>query len=162
MLALIWLGFGARVFRLGTQSLWLDEALSVVFSRPALRPMLSTIVNQDLHPPLYYLILHFWMRVVGQSEFAVRFPSVFEGLPVVAATYALGSAVLHRPADGGRSRVVGVLGAIFIAFSPFMVYYAQEARMYSLLATFGALSSLALWKVLRAVSSAGTLPPTAG
>lgn len=148
MLALLLLGFAARVWHLGTQSLWLDEALSVVFVRPSLRPMFSILVNQDLHPPLYYLLLHFWIRVAGQGEFAARFPSVVEGLPVVAATYALGSSVLRSKDGPERSRVVGVLGASFATVSPFLVYYAQEARMYSLLASLGVLSSLALWKLL--------------
>ncbi|HLZ07808.1 MAG TPA: hypothetical protein VKT80_04420, partial [Chloroflexota bacterium] len=49
---LIFLGFAARIWRLGDQSLWLDEALSVIFARPGLRDMYNILVTQDLHPPL--------------------------------------------------------------------------------------------------------------
>jgi len=194
--ALILLGFAARVWRIGYQSLWLDEALSVAFASPPLAKVFSTLASQDLHPPLYYLALHFWMKLAGQGEFAVRYVSLLFGLPAVPATYVLGHALFCRDvadqsdrsdqppnptlftvrgqdqtcsgekgsagqasrvpvslrilltAPCGRAAAIGVAGAFLVAFSPFLVYYSQEARMYSALATFSVLSSYALWKLL--------------
>jgi 4-amino-4-deoxy-L-arabinose transferase-like glycosyltransferase len=151
MIGLLLVGFGVRVWHLGTQSLWLDEALSVIFSRPNLRALLTILATQDLHPPLYYLVLHFWMRLVGSSEFAVRFVSVAFGLPAIPATFLLGSSLFAdstgRKRGFDRGRQVGLIAATLVALSPFLVYYSQEARMYSALATFGVLSSLALWRL---------------
>jgi uncharacterized membrane protein len=151
LVGLIFVGFALRVWRIGAQSLWLDEALSVVFARPSLRPLLALLISEDLHPPLYYVALHYWMAVSGQSEFAVRFLSLLTSLPAVPLTYAFGVALFRSPRRterDGWARAVGVGGATLLAISPFMVYYAQEARMYSLLATLGVLSAYTLWKVL--------------
>ncbi|HEX5415638.1 MAG TPA: glycosyltransferase family 39 protein, partial [Chloroflexota bacterium] len=156
LLALLFIAFAARVWKLGAQSLWLDEALSVVFARADLRQVLAILVYQDLHPPLYYLALHFWMKIAGESEFSVRFVSVLLGLPVVPATYQLGRSLFqpHSESDTGPSGpdtavLIGLVGATLTAVSPFLVYYAQEARMYSALVTFCVLSTWALWKYLR-------------
>jgi 4-amino-4-deoxy-L-arabinose transferase-like glycosyltransferase len=196
LIALIFVGFAARVWHLGFQSIWLDEGLSISFAGRPLRQMYLTLVYEDLHPPLFYLLLHFWMRLAGESEFAVRFVSLWLGLPAVPATYLLGAAVFsprqrqaqeRAPGDSprkgrsvaatiatpaarplhpiqgaqgpdeaaptrglslARGQAVGTIGAFLVATSPFLVYYSQEARMYSALATFGVLSTYALWRLL--------------
>jgi mannosyltransferase len=156
---LIFVGFAARVWRLGYQSLWLDEALTVVFARPNLPQMFDILITQDLHPPLYYFGLHFWLKVAGQSEFSARFLSVVAGVPAVPGTFVLGEALFGdrsaRKAESwfaDRGIQVGLIGATLVAVSPFLVYYSQEARMYSALATFGVLSTFALWKLLETQS----------
>ena len=159
ILGLILLGYLSRVWRIGYQSLWLDEALSVAFAGVPLSRILANLTSQDIHPPLYYVLLHFWMSVAGTGEFSVRFLSVALGLPSVPATYMLARALFPggRPAShsGGaqtgrrpddRASAIGLGGAFLVAFSPFLVYYSQEARMYSALVTFSVLSSYALWK----------------
>ncbi|MGH2459836.1 MAG: glycosyltransferase family 39 protein, partial [Chloroflexota bacterium] len=161
ILGLILFGFLARVWRIGYQSLWLDEALSVTFAGASLPQLLTNLAAQDIHPPLYYVLLHFWMRLAGRGEFSVRFLSLLLGLPSVPATYALAHALFDtgEPAIGpegnrlerrvgDRASAIGLIGAFLVAFSPFLVYYSQEARMYSALVTFSVLSSYALWKYL--------------
>jgi len=78
-----------RVYYLDAQSLWYDEGLSVHL---AWLPLAETIAQSAVtdHPPLHAVLLNLWMRVVGSSEFSVRFVSVFFGTLVVALTYALG------------------------------------------------------------------------
>ncbi len=51
--------------------LWLDESLSVNISSLPLQQLPGALV-QDGSPPLYYLLLHYWMMALGQSDFAVR------------------------------------------------------------------------------------------
>ena len=162
LVTLVFLGFAARVWQIGAQSLWFDETLSAVFARQPVWQLLPTLVYQDIHPPLYYLLLHFWMRLVGESEFGIRFLSLMCGLPAVPATYVFGRALFRDDQTGkdvsrpevstgtrwDRRTAIGLIGACLLAFSPFMVYYSQEARMYALLATLSVLSSHALWKVL--------------
>lgn len=131
--------FALRVYSLGVQSLWVDEGTSV-----ALAPLsLSAIVeaaSKDIHPPLYYVLLHFWMPAVGQTEFAVRFLSVIAGVLIVAVTFRIARLFFDLE--------VAIIAAFLSAFSPFQVYYSQETRMYIWVTLFAAISIYALARVL--------------
>jgi hypothetical protein len=118
------LAFGLRVYHLGTQSLWYDEGLSVYL---ASLPPLATIQTSAItdHPPLHALMLGAWMQVAGQSEFAVRFLSLWWSVLAVALTWRLGREML--------TDAIGAIAAVLMATSAFAVWYAQEARGYSLL-----------------------------
>src|SRR5919109_511127 len=88
LLVAIAVAFALRVYLLGAQSLWNDEGTSV-----ALAPLnLDAITNaaaRDIHPPLYYYLLHFWMPLVGNTEYAIRFLSVIAGVLTVAFTFRI-------------------------------------------------------------------------
>ncbi|HLY67774.1 MAG TPA: glycosyltransferase family 39 protein, partial [Chloroflexota bacterium] len=94
----------------------------------------------DIHPPLYYLLLHEWMQRAGRGEYAVRFASVMVGLLLVLALYKLGASV--------ASRTAGLLAAAAGAVTPFYVAYSQEARMYAPVALFSAFSLYFTWRVI--------------
>jgi len=129
-----------RLWGLGHKSLWFDEAYSVYIARQALGEIPRLLRLYDTHPPLYYVLLHLWMGVAGQSEVAVRVPSVVASLAAIGLTYLLG----RRLAGEG----VGLLAAVLLAASPFQVTAAQEARMYPFLMLFGVGASYALWLAL--------------
>jgi MFS family permease len=103
--------------------LWLDEALSVNISRLPVGDLLEAL-RHDGHPPLYYLLLHYWMALVGEGDVAVR---------ALSGIFAVGSLPLAWLA--GR-RMAGAAGArwalVVAALSPYWVRYATETRMYSL------------------------------
>ena len=101
----------------------------------------------DIHPPLYYYFLHFWMAAAGQGEYAVRFLSLLAGVLMVALLYALGRRLLNPQ--------VGFWAALAGAASPLLVYYSQETRMYAQVAMFGLLSTCLL---ARATSERGAKP----
>ncbi len=132
LLAIILLAFVLRVYRLGHQSLWDDEAKSVWVASWSVTEILVE-QSQHEHPPLYYLLLHCWMPLAGESEFAVRFVSLFFGLISVPMIYKLGKAL-------GNARL-GLLAAFVTAIAPFWVYFSQETRMYTT-ATFFSLSAV--------------------
>ncbi|HEV8637701.1 MAG TPA: glycosyltransferase family 39 protein [Chloroflexota bacterium] len=136
--------FAARVWELGAKSLWLDEGISVIFSLDGPPRLFQTLVERDLHPPLYYLALYGWMQVAGRSETAVRFPSVLVGVLLVALVYRFAGQLYQ----GWPARATGALAAALLAASPFLVYYAQEARMYGALALAGLAATSALWAAL--------------
>src|SRR3989304_709792 len=129
-----------RLWGLGDKSLWFDEAYSVYIARQALGEIPRLLRVYDPHPPLYYVLLRLWMGVAGQSEVAVRVPSVVASLAAIGLTYLLG----RRLAGEG----VGLLAAGLLAASPFQVTAAQEARMYPFLMLFGVGASYALWLAL--------------
>ncbi len=130
-----------RVFSIN-QSLWLDEATTARVSGMNVQTILQNFSQGDFHPPGYYLFMHFWTQLLGHSEFVLRLPSLVVSVLAVVLTYFLGKRLFNKE--------VGIVAALFLATSPLSIYYAQEARMYSL-AMFLVLGAVYLW--LNAVSS---------
>ncbi len=140
--------FALYTHTLDRQSLWFDEGLSVIFAAKPLPQLMHTLIYEDLHPPLYYLILHFWMLLAGNSEWAVRMPSVLAAILLVPLAFTV---VRQICGDGRRMNptwaAIGLAAAALVGTSPFIAYYAQETRMYSIAA---ALSLATTWAFLRA------------
>ncbi len=126
------LAFGLRVWRLSSQSFWWDESYSAMVASGSLRSIVATLAREDFHPPLHYFILHYWMRVAGQSEFALRYVSVTLGVLTVAAAWITATRLLSPSA--------APIATLIFAFSPFLWYYSQEARMFALVPLFGTLT----------------------
>lgn len=129
--------FGLRVYRLGDKSVWWDEGLAIWAARQSLAEI-ARWTAADVHPPLYFWMLHFWRPGSGDSEFALRLPSAAIGVLTVAVTYRLGRAV------GGLK--TGLLSALLVSISRFDIWWSQEMRMYALAALLAALS---LWTAIR-------------
>ncbi len=142
LIFILLLAFALRLYRLDAQSLWNDEGTSVALAQRDL----STIARHaahDIHPPLYYWLLHGWVKLTGISEFSVRFLSLLIGLLTVAFTYRL-AALLTTPASA-------ILAAFFSAISPFQIYYSQETRMYALAMFLSLLSIMVFRRLLGAL-----------
>ncbi len=140
LLLAVALGLLLRVYRIGSQGLWMDEAFSVWLARQPLVEMVRLVVTVDQHPPLYYALLRGWIGVFGSGEAGVRALSALFGTLTIPVVYLLG----WRLAD----ERVGLVGALILSVSPFHVRFSQEARMYTLL-TLSA--SLALYAFVRLV-----------
>src|SRR3954454_17573655 len=105
---------------------WIDEGLSVgIADRPLSDIPLA--MREDASPPLYYMLLHFWLDIAGRSEAGVRGLSLLFALLAVPAAFWAGRQIW------GTQRAAW-FAAVLMAFNPFLVQYAQEARMYSLVA----------------------------
>ncbi len=128
-----------RFYALSAESFWFDEAYSVWVARHSVGWHIE-LSTQRIFPPLYYLLLHFWLRL-GSSEFAVRSLSVLIGLASIGAAYGL--------ARGLFDRRVGLLSALLLAVSPLHIWYSQEARMYILVAALGLCSAYFMLLALR-------------
>lgn len=129
-----------RLLRLSFQPLWWDEGWSLYFATTDVGAMLE-LTAVDIHPPLYYLLLHVWLRFLGTSPIVARLLSVCIGTATVPLLYTTGRRLLG---DKG-----GLLAACLLAMSPFHVYYSQEVRMYGLVALLGlaALYFAARWEL---------------
>ncbi|MCP4426924.1 MAG: hypothetical protein GY803_20740 [Chloroflexi bacterium] len=138
--------FALYVYQLDGQSLWRDEALSVSRARQPLglifanRNVVDGVVAPDLHPPFYFSILHGWRLAAGESEWALRYPSVLFMTLAMALFYATGKRIWGRE-SGGWTVALAV-------FSPFFWWYAQEARMYALIMLESLLLLYSLWPLL--------------
>jgi len=132
---------GAVVLRYWTRSdLWLDEALTVNIARLPLHQFPSAL-RQDGSPPLYYFLLHFWMKLFGPSDLGVRSLSGTLGVISLPLTWVAGSRL------GGRA--VAWSATLLVATSPFAVRYSTENRMYMLMVVLTLLGFLALDSALR-------------
>ncbi|MFN2225509.1 MAG: glycosyltransferase family 39 protein, partial [Anaerolineae bacterium] len=136
------LAVGLRLYRLDGQSLWYDEAFSAYLANMDLGEITARTAA-DIQPPLYYYLLHGWIQLFGDSEFSLRWLSALFGMLTVPLIYALAGQLF-------RSRLAGLLAALLLAVSPLHVWYAQEARMYTLLTFLGVLSSYLLLLAMRA------------
>ncbi|HEX5618132.1 MAG TPA: glycosyltransferase family 39 protein [Solirubrobacteraceae bacterium] len=124
LLAIMLLALVLRTTELGI-GFWIDEGLSVGISD---RPLadIPHALRLDGSPPLYYVLMHLWMALAGTSEAATRWFSVLCALIMVPVAW-WGARMLF----GSRA---GWMAAILIATNPFMTRFAQEARMYALVA----------------------------
>lgn len=135
---LLLLTLALRVYQLDGQSLWADEGNSAALAG---RPFaaIAQAAAMDIHPPLYYFLLRTWTLAFGSSEIGLRSLSVMLGLALAAVTGWLG-----RQWAGESGAAAALLLA---ATSPLQVYYAQEARMYVLLALLATLTVAAAWRL---------------
>lgn len=133
--ALVLLGLLAVAIKLRTHVLsvpyWIDEGISVGISSHHLGDI-PGLLRQDGSPPLYYLMLHFWIQLFGSSEQSTHtLSAIFAILCVPAAWWAA------RP----FGRWAGLIGAGLLAVNPYVGLYADETRMYSLVLLLGLLAT---------------------
>jgi 4-amino-4-deoxy-L-arabinose transferase-like glycosyltransferase len=133
-------GFVLRLYRLGYQSLWYDETVSLLLAKKDLAALIAHTAG-DIHPPLYYSLLHFWLLLAGDSEFSAAFFSLFFGVFLIALVYRLARELLGP--------TVGLIAAFLVTTSPYNLWYSQEVRMYTLGASLGILSVYFLVKFQR-------------
>jgi tetratricopeptide (TPR) repeat protein len=134
LIALLLLGTGTRLYRLDGLSLWEDEIFTAT-RVPWPVPELVAWTAADVHPPLYYLILHGWISL-GQNDWLLRWPSVAAGVLSLAAIYSLGRHLWGR--------TEGLVAMALLAVSPFALRYSQEARMHALFLFLSLASALCL------------------
>ena len=121
--AILVLAAVVRLWGLGEQSIWQDEAYSIVLARESVPTIIERQID-DSSPPLYYVLLHIWIRAFGDSEFGARLFSALCGIGLVVATLLIASRLFRT--------AVGLWAGAMLAVAPLAVYYSQEARMYSL------------------------------
>ena len=127
-------GCAARFYQLDHTPIWMDEAYSYFVST---QPLGNIAFNKiDNHPPLFYILQHFWNDLNSNAEL-IRFPAAAIGSLTVLVV-ALATSDLFN-------RVAGLSAGALFALSTGHVYFSQEARMYALLC-FGL--AIATWGLL--------------
>ena len=120
---IVLLGLALRLFGIGRESLWFDEAMTVALARAPIADALPHLARQEFHPPLYFWLAWVWMKLVGGADWQARLLSALLGtLSIVAAHVLAGRLFDRRTAD---------LSALLVAISQVLVYYSQEARPYA-------------------------------
>ena len=141
LLGIVLIGLFLRVYHLGTASIYNDEAITIYISKLSLPQLLPAASQLDMNPPIYHFILHYWVALFGDSEFAVRFLSVVFGVLAIPMTFVVGRQLFDDE--------VGLLGALILALSQFNIQQSQEVRMYSLMLLLALLSTYFFLQLLR-------------
>ncbi len=123
ILAITFIGAFLRIYQLGAESVWLDEATTYFLSSDTLFGIYEATKN-DVHPPLYYFVVHFFL-FDGRSEILLRFPSMVFGVLAIPVLYMLGTRLF--------SVKEGLISSFLLSISLSHIYYSQEARMYSMM-----------------------------
>lgn len=132
-------GFLLRFHRIDAESFWLDEVYSWHLASNDLLSIVRGSVGDRHTPPLYYALLHCWM-LLGRSDLFLRLFSALLGLFCIPLFYSLGRLVADRK--------TGLFAAFVATAAPFLVYYGQEARGYTLLLLLVLTGSIFLWRYI--------------
>lgn len=123
---------GAAVRLAATRNLSLIEIKNLDEAHTSFGTLISHLVHGGIYPPLHPALEWLMLKLVGNSAFAVRLPSLIAGIALVPATAWLAGEFFDR-----RTRIVA---AAFTAFAPVLIWYSQEASGYALVALFGTLA----------------------
>ena len=118
-------GTAVRFCWLGSYSLWFDEASTLQFISLPFRQFLQTLWGEHGNMTLYYFLMRAWIHVVGNSEAALRIPSVIFGVLTIPAIFLLGSRLFNN--------ATGATASLLLSVHAFHVQWSREARSYSLL-----------------------------
>jgi mannosyltransferase len=138
-----------RIYNLGFNSLWLDEAATYSLSNVPLDQIWANMTAGEFNPPLFFVIEHF-MLMLGNNEIVLRFMPALFGIAVVPVMYLVGKEFMDEYA--------GLIVAAAFTFSPFLLFYSQEARAYSLLLLLCALMMLFFLRAMKTNALIDWLP----
>jgi len=137
LVALVALGLALRM-PWYTESVWLDELFTSRLYCGDLVILMKTLFS-DTHPPAYFIFIHFWISVFGDSEIWLRMPPLLCGLMSIVLIARVGAVF------GGST--TGVIAAFLLAVSPVHIWYSQEGRPYSTTIFLVLLTTLAFYRL---------------
>jgi mannosyltransferase len=152
LLALILGALTLRLWALDSQGLAYDEAATALMARATPLAIIEFHWRAAYeHPPIWQLLMRFWSLLAGQSELALRFLPVLAGVAQAPLVWQLARRVRRNefdiaPRSQGDPFALPWLAALLVTVMPVLVYYSQEARMYSLVV---ALALAVLWSFER-------------
>ncbi len=141
--AVLFAGFILRIANITGESLWRDEVDTIRFSFVGLDQLVGNLTRAQFNGPLYHLLMRGWLALAGVDDLPLRYFSVLCGTAQLALLHALARRMFGRG--------VGLAALALAAFSPVLVWYGGEGKMYTLQPM---LITLALYALRRAMSLA--------
>ncbi len=136
LILIILLGSILRIYNIGHNSIWLDEAITILDSSN-IKEFLRAAFKNNYPLITYNLFIHLWLKL-GFQEVTLRLSSAIFGIISIFLTYLVGNAM--------RDKKTALISALMISISPLHIYYSQEVRMYTLMGSFALLSTFLLLK----------------
>ncbi|MEO8954103.1 MAG: glycosyltransferase family 39 protein, partial [Ktedonobacteraceae bacterium] len=138
---------GLNLYRLGTPSIWFDEALSISRAQQPLSLLYQIVSRSQPNMTLYYFFLHFWLSFMAfwglpPNEFVVRLPSAIFAASGSVMVFLLGRRFLGLSA--------GFTAAILYLLNDLQLVYTQDARAYSMQLLLLCLSWYAFFAIVTA------------
>lgn len=137
-------GLVVRLYKMTYSSIWHDEGYTMWLIKYNFLEIV-TRTARDVHPPAYYFFAKIWTLIFGSSVFGIRSLSLVFSLGVIYFAFKTVELVFSRRA--------AFWTAMIIALSPFMVRFAQEARMYGVVAFFTTIATYCLAKYIKEKNS---------
>ncbi|MGI8419085.1 MAG: glycosyltransferase family 39 protein [Candidatus Levyibacteriota bacterium] len=131
-----------------TQSIRLDESQSVWLSLKSFDEILK-LTAEDVHVPLYGVLLHYWMQILGTDIVSVRSLSFIFYILTIPVLFILSKEAVNRQ--------VAYVTTFFFALSPFILWYSFEARMYSLFTLVTCMAHLYFMRMVRSKGQDGKI-----
>ena len=136
----VFFGTIIRLYEIVASSIWHDEGYTMWLLRYSPLEIIERTAR-DVHPPGYYLIAKPWVMLFGTSEFSIRFLSILFSVGIVYLVFKIVEKLFNDKS--------AFWAATLVAFSPFMVRFAQEARMYGVVAFFTTLGTYFLVRFIK-------------
>lgn len=124
---------------LSNQSLWLDEAATLLTAKQPFTSLIS-VMGGEFHPPLLHFVMHFWLKFGITAEWFLRLPSILAGVGTIYFLY-----LILREVSVNKN--IALVASFLLAINPLHIYYSQELRMYSFNAFFTTISWFLLLKL---------------
>lgn len=135
----------ARLFRLTTYSLRPDDIFSLRATRLDWTGLIHYVIQDVVHPPIFYMLLKVWVSIGGESQLWLRMLPILFGLITIPAFFLLCRELALQPAEMN-------LSLLLMAVNAYLIFYGQEIRMYSLLLL---LTIFSMWCFARYCNAAG-------
>lgn len=131
------LNFVIKIVYINSRDIALDEPFTIYYAQTNISTIIDMLYNEN-NPPFHFLFLHFWIKLFGIGAFSVRLPSlIFSSLTAV---------VIYKIGNKFFNSLTGIAAALIFTFSTMQLFFAHEARVYSL---FVLLTSLSLYYYLK-------------
>ncbi len=143
LILIILIGSSLRIYDIGKESLWFDEPHTIYSAtEPTIKEIISTVnVREFFNPPLYYIVLHNWIELFGDSVTTIRLFSALFSILSIILIYAVGKEWFNKK--------VGLLSSFIFSISILEILYAQEARSYAFFSFTVLLSAYFFIKIIK-------------
>ncbi len=142
LIAVLTLAFCLRYHHIARDSLWGDEALTVLLAKMSVPELVKHDILWEQIPPVHHLLIKGWILLFGDSERSVRMPSLLAGVASVYMIFVLVARLIGR--------WIGLTAALLLAVNPMHIAYSQECRAYALHVLLGLCCVDAFVRLMRA------------